>query len=171
MSMYTNIDVRSHSMAFAEYFKKINENWITTYFSMEESDIQILNDPQKYILDRGGNVFIALSNNKPVGTCALLVRDGITCELTKMAVHPEVQGQGIGFMLGQAFIEKAKERGFKRIVLEGNDKMEASLALYHKLGFNETNYEFHVHDHTFHRRCNIFMELILNTYLQPEYFI
>jgi GNAT superfamily N-acetyltransferase len=163
------IDVRSNIMAFANYFKKINEEWINTYFWMEESDIEILNNPQKNILDKGGNVFIALQNNKPVGTCALLVRDGITCELTKMAVDPAMHGQGIGYLLGQAFIQKARERGFKRIVLEGNDKMIASLALYHKLGFNEITYEFHVHDHTYHKRCNVFMELHLNPFQEPVY--
>ena len=130
------IDIRSKVMAFAEDFKRLNEDWISTNFWLEESDIQVLNDPQKFILDKGGNVFIALLNNKPVGTCALLVRDGITCELVKMVVDPEAQGKGIGYKLGLAFIDKARERGFSRIVLEGNTKMEASIILYHKLGFN-----------------------------------
>jgi GNAT superfamily N-acetyltransferase len=169
--MIITIDIRSHSMAHAEYFRKLNEEWITNYFWLEESDIHILNDPQKHILDKGGNVFIALQNNKPVGTCALLVRDGITCELAKMAVDPMVQGCGIGYLLGKALIEIAKERGFSRIVLEGNDKMEASLALYRKLGFKEIPFEFNIHDATFHRRCNVFMELILNPTILPEYFI
>ena len=163
------IDVRSNKMAFSNYFKKLNEEWINKYFWLEESDIDVLNDPQKYILDKGGNVFIALQNNKPVGTCALLVRDCITCELTKMAVDPVIHGQGIGYQLGQAFIQKARERGFKRIVLEGNNTMIASLALYHKLGFNEITFEFHVHDHTIHKRCNVFMELHLNPFEQPDY--
>ena len=91
------IDIRSKVMAFAEDFKRLNEDWISTNFWLEESDIQVLNDPQKFILDKGGNVFIALLNNKPVGTCALLVRDGITCELVKMVVDPEAQGKGIGY--------------------------------------------------------------------------
>ena len=165
------IDVRSKVMAFADEFKRLNEEWISTNFWLEESDIQVLNDPQKYILDKGGNVFIALQNNKPVGTCALLVRDGITCELVKMVVDPEAQGMGIGYKLGQAFIDKARERGFSRIVLEGNTKMEASIILYRKLGFNEIPIEFNVHNSNIHKRCNIFMELNLIPLVHPEYFI
>jgi GNAT superfamily N-acetyltransferase len=165
------IDIRSHSMAFGADFKRLNEDWISTYFSMEESDIQVLNDPQKYILDKGGNVFIALHNNKPVGTCALIVIDGVTCELAKMVVHPDFQGQGIGYKLGQAFIGKAKERGFSRIVLEGNTKMVASINLYRKLGFQEVPAVLDVRNSTTHERCNIFMELYLNPNIHPEYYI
>lgn len=165
------IDVRTNVMAFAEEFKRLNEEWITNNFWLEDSDIQVLSDPQKYILNKGGNVFIALNNNKPVGTCALIVRDGLTCELVKMVVDPQLHGQGIGFKLGQAFIDKARERGFSRIVLEGNTKMVASLVLYRKLGFQEIPMEFDVHNSAIHKRCNIFMELILNPGIHLEYYI
>ena len=162
------IDVRSNVMAFAEEFKRLNVDWITTNFQLEESDIQFLSDPQKFILNKGGTVFIALYNNKPVGACTLLIRDGLTCELVNMVVDPQHQRQGIGYKLGQAFIEKARARGFSRIVLEGNTKMEAAVALYHKLGFQEIPLEFDVHDTTNHKRCNLFMELVL---IHSEYFI
>lgn len=165
------IDVRSHTMAFEADFKRLNEAWISTYFGLEESDILVLNDPQKYILDKGGNIFVALQNNKPVGTCALVVVDGITCELTKLVVDPEFHGQGIGYKLGLAFIEKARARGFARIILEGNTKMEASIALYRKLGFLEIPLELDARNVTVHKRCNIMMELILNPTVHPEYYI
>jgi len=165
------IDIRTHVMAFAEEFRRLNEEWITENFWLEDSDIQVLSDPQKYILDKGGNVFIALLNSKPVGVCALVVRDGLTCELVKMVVDPQLHGHGTGFKLGQAFIEKARERGFSRIVLEGNTKMEASVALYRKLGFQEIPIEFDVHNSSIHKRCNIFMELLLNVDMHPEYYI
>ena len=165
------IDIRTHVMAFAEEFRRLNEEWITDNFWLEESDVLVLNDPQKYILDKGGNVFIALDNNKVVGTCALIVIDGISCELAKMVVDPEFHGQGIGYKLGQVFIEKARERGFSRIILEGNTKMEASLALYRKLGFQEVPVEFDVRNSTIHKRCNVFMVLLLNPPAHPEYYI
>jgi len=53
---------------YCHVLKRINEDWISANFWLEESDIQVLSDPQKYILDKGGNVFIALLNGKPVGT-------------------------------------------------------------------------------------------------------
>ena len=158
-------------MAYARYFKRINEAWILNYFRLDESDVLVLDDPQKYILDKGGNIFIALQNNKPVGTSALLVRDCITCEMAKLAVDAESQGKGIGYMLGLALIEKARERGFSRIVLEGNLKMEASIALSRKLGFIEVPFEVNVSNIVIHRRCNIFMQLILHPAFKPDYYI
>lgn len=158
-------------MAYASDFKRINEEWITTNFWLEDSDIQVLNDPQKYILDKGGNVFIALLNGEPVGTCALIVHDALTCELAKMAVDSKARGRGIGYLLGSALVEKARERGFKCIILEGNTKMVSSISLYRKLGFEEVSPDEHRHATSSHKRCNIFMELRLNPYIQPEYYI
>lgn len=158
-------------MAYAEDFKRINEDWISTNFWLEESDIQVLNNPQKYILDKGGNVFIALLNGKAVGTCALQVHDALTCELAKMAVDTCAQGNGIGFLLGTTLINKARERGFSRIILEGNTKMVASIQLYRKLGFTEVSFSKIKQSAASHERCNIVMELPLSPLPQPEYYI
>jgi len=158
-------------MAYAEDFRRINEDWISANFWLEESDIQVLSDPQKYILDNGGNVFIALLNGKAVGTCALQVHDALTCELTKMAVDSHAQGSGIGFLLGITLIEKARERGFSRIILEGNTKMKASILLYRKLGFIEIPFTEVEQTAASHKRCNIVLELELPPLPQPEYYI
>ena len=169
--MNVEIIVRTHYMAYAWEFKRINEDWISTHFWLEESDIKVLSDPQKYILDQGGNVFIALLNGEPVGTCALIVKDMFTCELAKMAVDIQARGKGIGHKLGVALIEKARERGFSRIVLEGNTKMAASISLYRKLGFEEIPLSGIDQSQTVHTRCNIFMELRLNPAIQSEFYI
>jgi len=169
--MSVEIIVRTNSMAYAREFKRINEDWISSNFWLEDSDIQVLSDPQTYILNKGGNVFIALLNGEPVGTCALLAKNISTCELAKMAVDTKARGREIGFLLGSALIEKALQRGFTRIVLEGNTKMAASISLYRKLGFEEIPLADLDTKQALHKRCNIFMELRLNPFIQPEYFI
>ena len=169
--MNIEIITRSNSMAYEKEFRQLNEAWISSNFWLEESDIKLLNDPQKYILEKGGNVFIALLNGKPVGTCALIVHDNITCELGKMAVDPKAQSHGIGYLLGSALLEKARERNFIRVVLEGNTKMSASISLYRKLGFIEVPLPELEQPADFHKRCNIFMEYSINPYIQPEYYI
>lgn len=169
--MSIEIAIRTNSMAYAEDFRRINEDWISSNFWLEESDIQVLSNPQKYILDKGGNVFIALLNGKAVGTCALQVHDALTCELVKMAVDSHAQGSGIGFLLGTTLINKARERGFNRVILEGNTKMKASILLYRKLGFTELPFSKVEQSATSHERCNIVMELILSPLPQPEYYI
>jgi len=169
--MSVEIITRSDSMAYAKDFRRINEDWISTCFWLEDSDIQVLNDPQKYILDKGGNIFIALLNGEPVGTCALIVRDILTCELANLAVDPKERNHGIGYLLGLALIEKARERGFTCIVLEGNKKMAASISLYRKLGFEELPLDGISIKKDIHKCCNIFFKLKINPYTQPEYFI
>jgi len=169
--MAIQIIFRSTFMTFEREFRRLNEAWISKYFRLEESDKVVLSNPQKYILDKGGNVFLALRDGRVVGCCALLVHDFYTCELAKMVVDPLSQGKGIGLMLVNAMIEKARERGFKRVILEGNTKMTASISLYRKLGFQEVPFEKVEHIQELHSRCNIFMELNLLPFSDLEFYI
>lgn len=169
--MDIQIITKSTFMTFEREFRQLNEAWISKYFELEDSDKEVLSNPQKFILDKGGNVFIALYDKRAVGCCALLVHDIFTCELAKMAVDPSFQGKSIGFQLGNELIKKAQKRGFKRIVLEANSKMTASIALYHKLGFKEVPIFKIKYSTSLHSRCNVFMELVLEEPTQPEYFL
>jgi N-acetylglutamate synthase-like GNAT family acetyltransferase len=157
--MSVEIAIIQNTMAFHKDFKRLNEAWISTYFQLEDSDIELLNYPQRYILDKGGVIFIALSEGKAVGTCALIVRNNSTCELAKLAVDPEFQNHGVGKLLCSTLKQKAKHLGFQHIILEGSTKMPASIALYHKLGFVEVEKEKVDINDSLHERCNILMQL------------
>jgi len=122
---------------------------------MENGDFKILDHPEEYILDRGGDILFALYHGKTVGACALVKMDDNYFELAKMAVSPEVKGKGIGFMLGNAAIEKAKEQGAKRLYLESNTILKPAINLYHKLGFKKITGPPSPYE-----RSNIQMELI-----------
>lgn len=74
--------------------------------------------------------------------------------MAKMAVSPQAQGLGLGRKLGEVLIQYAKERGIKRIFLEGNTRLESSIILYHKLGFEEV-----IVSNSAYERCNIMMVL------------
>ncbi|OCG04673.1 hypothetical protein A9G12_06590 [Gilliamella sp. wkB112] len=139
-------------------FRSLNEEWIKNYFEMEESDYKALDNPQEYILDNGGHIFIALLENIPVGSCALIKinSNNYDYELAKMAVSPKAQGKQIGFLLGKTALDKAKELGAKKIYLESNTKLKPAIGLYRKLGFKEiTGYS------SPYQRCDIQMEYIL----------
>jgi DNA-binding MarR family transcriptional regulator len=118
-------------------FRQLNEEWITKYFRMEETDHKALDHPIEYIIDRGGYILMALYLNEPVGTCALIRMDDGAFELAKMAVAPAAQGLGIGYLLGKACIEKARALGVARIYLESNTTLKPAINLYHKLGFRK----------------------------------
>jgi GNAT superfamily N-acetyltransferase len=143
---------------YADAFRKLNEEWITAYFKMEEADHKALDHPKEYILDKGGVILVALYDGEPIGVCALIKMDDphYDYELAKMAVSPKAQGKNIGWLLGKAIVEKAKSLRAKRLYLESNTILKPAINLYHKLGFEKiagrsTPYE----------RCNIQMELTL----------
>lgn len=138
-------------------FKRLNEEWITRWFTMEDADYRSLDHPQEYILDRGGRILIALDDGEVIGTCALLKMDGDTFELAKMAVSAQARGQGVGWLLGQAAIDQATGLGAKRLYLESNTKLEPAIRLYRNLGFKEVQGA-----RSPYARCNIQMELIIS---------
>jgi DNA-binding MarR family transcriptional regulator/N-acetylglutamate synthase-like GNAT family acetyltransferase len=154
-----NVKIIPYETQYHEVFKRLNEDWIKTHFEMEEADYKALDNPEEYIQKNGGYIFIALYKNKPVGACALLKMDDVDYdfELAKMAVDSQVRGQNIGYLLGEAAINKAKELGANKIYLESNTVLKPAIKLYSKLGFMKIP----GHD-TPYKRCNIQMELILN---------
>jgi DNA-binding MarR family transcriptional regulator/GNAT superfamily N-acetyltransferase len=136
-------------------FRSLNEEWITKYFRMEESDYKALDHPKEYILDKGGHIFMALYKGEPVGACAIIPMDDGGFELAKMAVSPRAQGLGIGFLIGQACIDKARALGARRVYLESNTTLKPAINLYHKLGFRKV-----AGPPSPYERCNIQMELV-----------
>ena len=140
----------------ATAFRTLNEEWITKYFRMEESDYKALDHPQEYILDKGGYIYIGLYKGAPLATCALIRMDDGGFELAKMAVSPKAQGLGIGYLIGEACIEKARDLGAPRVYLESNTALKPAINLYHKLGFRKA-----AGPPSPYERCNIQMELVL----------
>lgn len=153
-----NVQIVDYNPEYAQAFKQLNEEWISRYFKMEKADYNALDDPEGYILKNGGHIMVALYNKEPVGVCALLKMDNsvYNYELAKMSVSPKAQGKNIGFLLGQAVLNKAKALGAKKVYLESNTILKPAINLYHKLGFlkvagHPSPYE----------RCNIQMSVDL----------
>ncbi len=142
-------------------FKQLNEEWIRAHFKMEETDRKSLDNPKEYILDKGGEILIALYKEEPVGVCALIKMEdpNYDFELAKMAVSPKATGKGIGWILGDAVIKKAHVMGAQKIYLESNTVLKPAINLYHKLGFKKV-----IGYPTPYERCNIQMELELKNY-------
>jgi len=153
-----NVQIVDYSPQYKSAFKALNEEWIATWFKMEETDYKSLDNPEGYILNKGGHIFVALYNNEPVGVCALIKMNDpdYDYELAKMAVSPKAQGKSIGWLLGQAIVQKATALGARNLYLESNTILKPAIKLYEKLGFKKvagrpTPYE----------RANIQMELLL----------
>ncbi|HET8672241.1 MAG TPA: GNAT family N-acetyltransferase [Thermoleophilaceae bacterium] len=77
----------------------------------------------------------------PAGVCALRYRygvwlDGIDCCLEDLFVEESARGSGLGAQLVEAAIERARERGSKRMELDVNDANETARRLYERFGFS-----------------------------------
>lgn len=153
-----NVQIVDYEPKYQQAFKSLNEEWISNYFEMEEADYKALDNPQEYIIDKGGKILVALYDNKPLGVCALIKMDDpdYDFEMSKMAVSPKAQGKNIGWLLGQAIINKSKDLGASKLYLESNTILKPAINLYYKMG-----YEKIVGRPTPYKRCNIQMELDL----------
>lgn len=154
-----DVQIVEYQPQYQSAFKTLNEEWISAYFEMEEADYKALDNPDEYILQKGGKIFIALYNGEPVGVCALIKMDDpdYDFEMAKMVVSPKVQGKNIGWLLGQAIVNAAKELGASKLYLESNTILKPAISLYYKLGFQRISGR-----PTPYKRANIQMELDLN---------
>ena len=155
----TEVEIRSFTPQDADAFRILNEEWITTYFGMEEEDHFQLNEPESHILKPGGHIFMAFLNGEPVGCCALIPMKAGVFELAKMAVAPGFQGRGIGRKILAHTIDEARRWGAKRLFLGSNSKLGSAVHLYESLGFR------HLKPKEIppspYARANVFMELDL----------
>ena len=153
------MEIVEYQPQYKKSFYELNRKWIEMYWELEPHDIEVLENPEKYILEKGGHIFVALYNGFPVGVCALCPmpeESAYDFELAKLAVNNSIQRKGIGRRLCDAVIDKARELGGKMLFLESNTRLKPAIALYRKLGFKELP-EYH----PAYARGDIQMELSL----------
>jgi DNA-binding MarR family transcriptional regulator/GNAT superfamily N-acetyltransferase len=122
--------------ALAPQFYAINAEWITSMFALEQTDIDVLENPRARIIEPGGAIlFIEAPGLGIVGTCALQQSSPGKFELTKMGVTAAARGLKAGEALLAAMIERAKVMGAQQLYLLTNHKCEAAIHLYEKAGF------------------------------------
>ncbi len=138
-------------------WKRINVGWISKSFVVEDVDLLVLDHPQQEIIDHGGCIILAMEDNTVVGTCALLYSAQGVYQMVKMAVDDSWRGKGIGRLLCEAIIERARELGGHTLMLYSNRAGAAvAIALYRKLGFRELPLPTKAY-----ARADIYMELEL----------
>ena len=119
----------------AAAFRELNEQWISKYFTMEEPDRCVLNDPEGYVLRPGGHIFMAFLNGPAVGCCALIPHAPGEFEVAKMAVAEGHRGMGIGRRVLEFTVGRAREMGAGSLYLETNSMLENAIHLYEAVGF------------------------------------
>ena len=133
----SSIEIVEYSSVHQPWFETINRNWIEKFFWMEPIDVEVLQKPDEYIINKGGSILMATYDKEIAGTVALKFVDVGVYEFTKMGVVEKFQGKKIGEALALAAIQKAKSVQAKKIILYSNTKLVPAIALYKKLGFIE----------------------------------
>lgn len=137
-----DLQFRPYSKVLAPYFKSLNEEWLTEYFSIEDEDRQMLDHPEN-IVSEGGAIFFACLGDEVVGTFALVALQKGVFELAKMAVTRRHRNRGIGQrMLAEALAE-AEKLGAYSLILHTSAKLEAANHIYGKFGFVEDRLAAH----------------------------
>jgi putative acetyltransferase len=92
---------------------------------------------EHYYHNNHGYFGVVESEGKIVASVGICKIDDHTCELRKMYALPSQRGKGLGKLLMEFSINKAKQLGYKRIVLETATPLTEAISLYKKYGFEE----------------------------------
>jgi putative acetyltransferase len=97
-------------------------------------DAEVAGLPGDY-REPGGALLLARGR----GCVALRRVDSATCELKRLYVRPAERRSGLGRTLVEAAIARARQLGYRRLLLDTTPGMEAAHELYRSLGFSETD--------------------------------
>lgn len=89
-------------------------------------------------------LLVAAEEGEVLGTVTLAEPGGAYCDIAEdgelefrmLAVAPSSAGRGIGRALVRAVVERARERGMRRVVLSSQASMTIAHRLYEALGFH-----------------------------------
>lgn len=149
--------IRQFSDALAPDFDRINREWISDMYVLEQVDIEQLANPRQYIVDPGGDIlFVEDPQLGIIGTAGLMKMGPGTYELTKMGVSKSARGRHAGKFLLSAAIERAFAMGAEKLFLLTNKKSEAAIHLYEQLGFEHDAGVMEQYGQEY-ERCNVAM--------------
>lgn len=92
---------------------------------------------EAHYLNNRGDFAVVESEGAIVATVGVAKVDEHTCELRKMYSLKRVRGRGLGKRLLEHAIDKARELGYRTMVLETAAPLKEAIGLYRKYGFRE----------------------------------
>jgi putative acetyltransferase len=131
--------VRALMRAFVAWHRQRHQQdlaLIDSYFDAAAFEAELAGLPGKYAPPRG-QLLLAMIGGQPAGCVALREIDGARCEMKRMFVYPERQGQGVGRALAEALIQGARASGYLCMLLDTSIRQAEAQALYRRLGFRD----------------------------------
>ncbi len=129
------IEIIQYEDRYNSDFKALNLEWLDKYGLTEQWDLDMLNDPNEFIIRPGGVLYLARAGNEIIGTAGLMKEHEGVYELVKMAVSTAWRGKGIGTLLIEKCLDTARAWKAERITLHSNSKLKVALGIYEKYGF------------------------------------
>jgi GNAT superfamily N-acetyltransferase len=129
----TDNEFRSARRLFEEYAESLGIDLCFQGFSSELEHLHEMYGPPR------GCLLLAMEEGTPVACVGLRSLAADTCEMKRLYVQPVARGRGLGRMLAEAVIHKAKSLGYSKMVLDTLESMQAAQALYQSLGFRGTS--------------------------------
>ena len=120
---------------YRKVFFELNKAWLEDHFLIEPYDLEVLSNPEKMVLEPGGDVYFGLLAGKAIATFALTPRGESIIELNKMAVHNRHRGLGFGHQMMEFIVGLCRQRELQTIELYSHSSLQSALHLYKKFGF------------------------------------
>lgn len=84
---------------------------------------------------------VAWRGGQIVGTGALVPRQDGVVEVVRMSVAADCRRQGIGRLILQELVLRARQAGFQRVILETTQTWQDVIDFYLQFGFHITHYQ------------------------------
>jgi GNAT superfamily N-acetyltransferase len=124
-------DLDEARVMFREYAELVAEA-----LCFQDYDRELAGLPGDYA-PPGGVLLLARDTEGALGCVGLRRHDAVSGEMKRMYVRSRGRGTGLGRQLAVAVIEEARQRGYRRLLLDTLPKLTAAIALYRSLGFKE----------------------------------
>ncbi|MEW5925453.1 MAG: GNAT family N-acetyltransferase [Candidatus Zixiibacteriota bacterium] len=98
--------------------------------------------PGKYAPPEGC-LLLAKVNGRVAGCIALRKIDNAACEMKRLFVRSEFRGRGVGRMLVEELLTRAREKGYRAMRLDTVPQLDSANALYEKIGFKDIEPYYH----------------------------
>lgn len=135
-------------MRIETYSGKYNNEIISLILDIQNKESKInlslqeqpdLLDISKFYQYKGGEFWLAMTDEKVIGTIGLMLKEHNCAVMKKFFVKKEYRSQKVGFALYMELMNFAKEANVKHIILDTPSVAHASHKFYERAGFRKIN--------------------------------